>query len=188
MKKGTIPSVCIAIILSLTACGNGLSSKNYDDLLNEKSELATDYATLKSEYDVLNEKYLDELDKNEKFVSEKIPLDFASPWAKSSFGDSTSCAIDDKSHLFVNIPTNYTANDALKMFDDIKKSLSTWVLIDSPNSNTSYYSYVTFTFYDNYQNGIVSYTFDNRNKKMNLKTIMGDLTQTDELVAGMSNK
>ncbi|MDR1771060.1 MAG: hypothetical protein LBS02_10540 [Hungatella sp.] len=182
MKKKVLLCVSIAAMLSLTACSNGVSQKDYDKLINEKEKIESDYSTLEKEYEELNKKYLEDKDNNLKTTSDNFTLSKVNAWAQTSFGDSASCSLDDKKHLTVHVPSNYTASNVPEILSNIKNSLSTWVAIDSPTSNTTEFNYITITFYDNSQDGIISYTFDNSNKEFELKTIMGNLQKVEEIV------
>lgn len=187
MKKRVLLCVSVSIMLGLTAC-NGVSQQDYDTLVSQKEKIESDYSNLKKEYDDLNKEYTEKKEIDLKNVSDSFILSTAKNWAKTSFGDGATCSLDDNKHLTVNVPSNYTTSNMPEIFDTLKKSLTTWVYIDSPTSDTTNYEYVTINFYDNNKNGIVSYSFNNKDKKFELKTVMGNLDKVDEIISSIQKK
>lgn len=179
--------VSALLSLSLIGCGSSVSQEDYDSLQSKYYSLKDDYDTLKASYDVLSNRSADiteDIPAQNKIFSESYVG--AAVWVATAFGeDAKYCelgVIGQKSGntLQVYVPTEYSASDASKVFDDVKSSMTSLAI-----SGLEYeYISIKFLYPDSTELIDIGLSLDNGDYV--LSYISGDLMNASDIINSLN--
>lgn len=119
MKRKLFYVLMITSLLSLSACGSGVSVDDYASVVAEN-------ASLKTEIQSLSDKNADLLDQLAEQVSEQTADTATTAWIQTSFGDESICLTNDNAkHIQCIAGNTYDiSNEGIsQLFDDVLLSV-----------------------------------------------------------------
>ena len=148
MRKHIVLPLSISMLL-LSSCSQSSEIESLQASYEEESSKAAELQQEVESYSAKEKEYLDS-------EAENVLDSFASAWATASFGDSSDCLIGADS-ISVVVKDSYTdsAEDVSKMYDAVKNSISTFVLM-----NFSDFTYMDIKFLDDSNIPLMSYSFN----------------------------
>ena len=185
--RGMKKRIILALVCTMLLGGCGISQKDYDAIIEEKSNLEeqvnslkTENEALKAENEDINSKYL-KLEEEKKERTEK-ELAFATTyaWAVTSFGEGTIILKEDQTYLQIIGSDSYDLSQA--GFDKLWSTMQTAILLLGQYKQEIQYDKIAIKFVDSNKKEIIEFTLKKDGDAYTLEEINGDLTRSFSIV------
>ena len=153
-----------------------------------KSSSQVDLESLKKENESLKAErgssIVNEFNEEAAKITEELPLNYISAWAKAAFGDNTICFAYEKEYIqcIVLDPKNATKDDIQQIYDSFKTSISTLYLLTNSNSELLKFKHVSVRFVTPEDTPLIEFFLRNNNSQFEYYDTTIGLSKGDEVV------
>ena len=188
MKKKII--LVLACIILLGGCG--ISQKDYDAIIQEKSNLEEQINSLKAENESLkaenediNSKYL-KLEEDRKERTEKeLTFTTTYAWATAAFGEDTIILKEEQKYLQIIGSDSYDLSQA--GFSKLWSTMQAAMVLLGQYKEEIQYDKIAIKFVDSSQKEIIEFTLKKDGDAYTLEDIIGDITRIASIIPYMTN-
>lgn len=186
MKKWILSSLSLALLLLLTACGNGISSEDYEAVVAENTSLKSEIESLTAENESLSESNKELLDEKTEQVMDQLPDAYSTAWVKAAFGDNSICfSGDDNKHLQCIAGNTYSISSEgiSDLWSDLLLSLTTLAYVKDSISH----EIISIKFLDPSGTYILEVTLNLNEDSDMLQAIMCNVVHADVIIPALQN-
>lgn len=190
MKKLLILILTSCFITLLTACSNGISQSEYDDLEAERNKAISNLKQVTEERDEFEQKYLEWNSKYVELNNSKDILSYAKLWAETAYDDNVMINTVSDGFLEVVVPTNeYLTSESVSMW--YKKGISSITLLGVMCSEyPEYFQFerISISFLDKNNSEMFEVEMlKSGNAKYSAGTTTASLSNIDTIYDGLKN-
>ncbi|RDY27509.1 hypothetical protein [Lachnotalea glycerini] len=178
----------ITISLFITACGSGVSQEQYNALNTEKENLQSDYDKLKNDYEKIKVDYTSLLDEKAESILDDAPLQYATAWAKTSYGENVECSSSaDSLNVLVHTDISVTSENVTDIINKFISSMKYYKIAYETTPDNLNFKFISVNYLDLDDNAFLSLTIVKTDDTFELNKILVDATQTDTIISGLSS-